>query len=69
MMRTACEENSKMVITQANKTDITSPNWPDPYPPHSNCTWEITAANDVEIQLTLKGYHVDERYVFENIDK
>ena len=69
MMRTACEHNSTMVITQANKTNITSPNWPYPYPAHSKCTWEITASHGVKIQLTLKGYLVDERYVFKHFHK
>ena len=62
MMRTACEQNPTIIITQAPKTDITSPNWPSQYPPNSNCTWEITAPHGVKIQLTLKGYHVEERY-------
>ena len=53
-----------MVITQINTTDITSPNWPTPYPPHSDCTWEIIAPRGGKIQLTLKGHHLHEKYVY-----
>ena len=63
-MRSACDNNSTMVITESNKTDITSPNWPNRYPPNSICAWKIIAPHDAKIQLTLKRYHVDERYVY-----
>ena len=62
-MRSACDNNSTMVIAESNKTDITSPNWPYPYPANSNCKWEIIAPLGSKIQLTLKRLHVDEWYV------
>ena len=60
-MSSACNNNSTMVITESNKTDITSPNWPNRYPPSSNCMWKIIAPPGGKIELTLKQYHVDER--------
>jgi hypothetical protein len=65
-MRSACDNNSTMVITESNETDIYSPNWPNRYPPNSNCTWEIIAPHGAKIQLTMKRYHFDERYVDNN---
>ena len=64
MTSKACENNSTMVITQQNELTITSPNWPNPYPPHSDCTWEIIAPRGVEIQLILNGYQLHEKYVY-----
>ena len=62
-MSSACDNNSTMVFMESNKTDITSSNWPNPYPDNSNCKWEIIAPLGSKIQLTLKRVHVDERYV------
>ena len=62
-MSSACDNNSTMVITESNKTDIFSPYWPNPYPLNSNCKWEIIAPHASKIQLTLKQVHVHERYV------
>ena len=62
-MRSACDNNSSMVIMASNKTDITSPNWPNPYPANSNCMWEIIAPLGLKIQLKLKRVHVGERKV------
>ena len=46
-----------------NTTNISSPNWPSPYPPNTNCMWEIIATDGAAIQLSLKGYKLDFKYV------
>ena len=63
-MSTACDKNAPLVITQATQMNITSPNWPNPYPSPSNCTWEVIALAGVNIQLTVKGHHIAEQYVY-----
>ena len=60
----ACGSDSVMVLTQFDEALITSPNFPNPYPPNSNCTWIITAADDAEIQLSLKGHKLKQKYVY-----
>ena len=62
-MSNACSKNPAMVITQVNKTDITSPNWPQKYPSQSDCTWKIIAPDGAKIQLSIKGHHLEEKYV------
>jgi hypothetical protein len=57
-----------MVVTQESNTHITSPNFPKPYPPNSDCTWKIIAPKDAKIQLKLKGYHLDDRYAYIQIN-
>ena len=51
-----------MVITHENNTRITSPNWPKPYPPSSDCTWKIIAPIGAKIELKLKAYYLHDRY-------
>ena len=63
-MSNACGNNAVMVITQFNTTDITSPNWPNPYPPNTSCMWEIITTDGAAIQLSLKGYKLDLEYVY-----
>ena len=64
MMETACGDNSGMIITPFNKAQITSPNWPNPYPPNSDCKWVITPTDGAEIQISLKGHKLREKYVY-----
>ena len=60
----ACGKDSVAVITQFNRAHITSPYWPNPYPPNSNCTWKITTTHDAEIKLSLKGHKLDQKYLY-----
>ena len=61
MTSIACGSDSVMVVTQFNEGHITSPNWPNPYPPNSNCTWIITATDNAEIQLSLRGHKLKQK--------
>ena len=64
MTSIACGNGSSMVMTQYNKAHITSPNWPNTYPPNSDCKWVITQIDGKEIQLSLKGHKLLAKYVY-----
>ena len=53
-----CENESPLVFTSNNQTEITSPNWPDMYPPLCNVTWILIASPEEQIKLSVKGYHL-----------
>ena len=48
-MMAACGSGSIMVITEQNKTDISSPKFPENYPNNMDCTWHIVADHDKRI--------------------
>ena len=60
-MMPACYKGSEMVITIKNTTDISSPQYPESYPNNMNCTWHIVADHDKRIELSLKGYEVENK--------
>ena len=61
-MLSACEFNDTgMVLTPRNKTDIHSPNFPETYPNNLDCKWHIKADNDLRIELQLKGQELEEK--------
>ena len=51
--------NKNMIITIANITDITSPNFPENYPNNMDCTWIIKASSDEKIELHLEGFELE----------
>ena len=61
-MADACNNDSPMVITAQNNTDIVSPNFPENYPNNMNCTWLVVADNNATIALSLKGYETEKEY-------
>ena len=62
-MMLACGFNRTMIVTNLNKTDIFSPQFPNNYPPNINCSWVIQAKHDERIEVKLKGYELEEGYV------
>ena len=54
-MDAACRASRPMVITILNKTDISSPNYPENYDNDLNCQWRILADDDKRIELSLEG--------------
>ena len=63
-MMDACGTGSAMVITIENNTDVSSPYFPENYPNDMYCTWHIVAEHDKGIELSLKGYDLEEEYDF-----
>ena len=51
-----------LIITIFNTTDITSPNFPNPYPNNLHCTWMIVAEVDKRVLLNVKGYEIEHKY-------
>ena len=54
-----------LVITRFNKTDVTSPGFPNnPYPNNINCTWVIRADVDQRVLLEfVKGHEIEHKYL------
>ena len=48
-------KNKPYIITIANRTDITSPNYPLNYDNSLDCTWLIFATKGNRIKLTVSG--------------
>ena len=53
-MAKACN-NQPQVFTISNKTDITTPNYPDPYENNMDCEWNILMSKDRNIELIVDG--------------
>ena len=52
-----------LVITIFNKTDITSPGFPNTYPNKIKCTWLIVADLDKRVLLKVKGHEIEDKYL------
>lgn len=63
-MMVACSTSTPMVITVQNNTEISSPKYPENYPNNLDCTWHIVADHDKRIELSVKGYDIENEYVF-----
>ena len=66
-MLSACGFNgTEMIITPSNYTDIHTPNFPEDYPNNLNCKWHIKADDGYQIELHIKGYELEKKYVYKN---
>ena len=63
-MMLACGADRIMKISNMNKTDILSPQYPEEYPNNMKCSWLILAKEREIIKLTLEdnGYELEDKY-------
>ena len=61
-MMLACGSSRVLTVTNMNKTDIFSPQFPNEYPNNLNCSWLIQAKEKERIIITLKGYELEQKY-------
>ena len=54
-MQAACDIRRPMVITIFNRTDISSPKYPENYEHDLNCAWRLVTGDATRIELSLKG--------------
>ena len=49
----------KDVLAQGSRGNIQSPNYPNLYPPNSNCLWMIEAPQHVNIRLVFESFDLE----------
>ena len=62
MAMMACGSKNAMKITNMNRTDIFSPQFPEDYLNNMDCSWVILAKDNERIKLSLKEGELEEKY-------
>ena len=56
-----CSNLKPWIITSDDSThgNLTTPNYPQPYPPFSDCQWEISSDDGDAVVLTVMDLHLE----------